>query len=206
MLQYIVNTNCGKSVIDQVKAVLAGGCRWIELRFTGKNHEENLALAKEVMSLCDEVKAYLIIIDDVEVCREANASGVHLESDDITPSKARAEVGPMGVVGVSVNTIEEIEPLVALDIDYFAIGPFRHSESYKGHPELGTEGIGKICRQLEKEEVVTARVATGGISKDDISALLNAGVNGVAVSAAIAFADDMEQATREILAVLPMNE
>ncbi|MDE6558550.1 MAG: thiamine phosphate synthase, partial [Muribaculaceae bacterium] len=77
MLQYITNTQCDKSIPDQVKAVLEGGCRWIQLRMKGASQEELLAMAKEVKALTDPKEAFLIINDSVDVCRDANATGVH---------------------------------------------------------------------------------------------------------------------------------
>ncbi len=53
---------------------------------------------------------------------------------------------------------------------------------------------------MDDDGIEIARVAVGGIKSDDIEALIEAGVNGVAVSGAIAFADDMAEATRRILA------
>jgi len=39
MLQYITNTSCQHSVAEQVKAVLEGGCRWIQIRMKDASDE-----------------------------------------------------------------------------------------------------------------------------------------------------------------------
>ena len=56
---------------------------------------------------------------------------------------------------------------------------------------------------MEKNEIEKARVAVGGITIDDVLPLLEAGVNGIAVSGAIAFADDIVKATQDFIKVLP---
>ena len=40
MLQYITNTDCPVSVPDQVKGVLEGGCRWIQIRMKEASDDE----------------------------------------------------------------------------------------------------------------------------------------------------------------------
>ena len=40
MLQYITNTDCKVPVADQVRAVLDGGCRWIQVRMKDASDEE----------------------------------------------------------------------------------------------------------------------------------------------------------------------
>ncbi len=61
MLQYITNTDCSHSILDQVKAVLEGGCRWIQLRMKDASKEEVTEMAKKVKELSAPVDPYLII-------------------------------------------------------------------------------------------------------------------------------------------------
>lgn len=204
MLQYITNTECGRPILDQVKAVLEGGCRWIQLRMKDASYDEMLEMAKKVKELTDPVEAFLIINDSVDVCRDANATGVHLGKMDTPPSKARVELGPLAVIGVTANTIEDILAVQSLDIDYIGIGPFANTTTKKNlAPILGIEGIKKICNEMDSQEINIAHVAVGGIKFDDVDALLKAGVNGLAVSGAIANAQDMVEATKRFIAATP---
>ena len=59
---------------------------------------------------------------------------------------------------------------------------------------------------MEKREIEIPRVAVGGIRLEDVLPLLEAGVNGVAVSGAIAFADDMVEATKKFVELMPTKE
>lgn len=204
MLQYITNTDCGKPVIDQVKAVLEGGCRWIQLRMKNAPKEEVTEMAKQVKELCDPLGAYLIINDYVDICRDVNASGVHLGKMDMLPSKARIELGPLAIIGVTANTYEDVTAVRSLDIDYIGIGPFRETTTKKNlAPVLGIKGETEIVRAMEDAGIEIPRVAVGGIKLDDVLILLESGLNGIAVSGAIANSDDMVQATREFIKVLP---
>lgn len=207
MLQYITNTQCGRSIEEQVKAVLEGGCRWIQLRMKDATQEELLEMAKKVKALTDPVEAFLIINDSVDVCRDANATGVHLGKKDTPPSKARVELGPLAVIGVTANTIEDIEAVKSLDIDYIGIGPYADTKTKENlSPILGIEGFTAICSEMEEKEINIAHVAVGGITLDDIVPLLSAGADGIAVSGAIANAEDMVEATKQFIALMPTGD
>lgn len=201
MLQYITNTRCPHPVAEQVKAVLEGGCRWIQIRMKEASDDEIRKVYNEIKPMCAEKDAFIVINDRVELAKELEASGVHLGKTDMLPSKARLELGPSAVIGVTVNTFDDILAVRGLDVDYVGMGPFEFTETKENlAPRLGIEGIKDLCLRMDEAGIEIARVAVGGIKSDDIGALRQAGVNGVAVSGAIAFADDMAEATRRIIA------
>lgn len=207
MLQYITNTACGKSIPEQVKAVLAGGCRWIQLRMKDAAHDEVMEMAKTIKPLTDEKGAFLIINDYVDICRDVNCTGVHLGKTDTPPSKARMELGPLAVIGVTANTFADIEAVRSLDIDYIGMGPFADTKTKENlAPILGLEGVSALCNEMNAAEINIAHVAVGGVKLEDVKPLLEAGCDGIAVSGAIAFADDMEEATRRFCELLPTGD
>lgn len=207
MLQYITNTKCGKSIPDQVKAVLEGGCRWIQLRMKEATHDEVMEMAKRIKPMTDEKEAFLIINDYVDICRDVNCTGVHLGKTDMLPSKARLELGPLAVIGVTANTFQDIEAVRSLDIDYIGMGPFADTSTKENlAPVLGLAGITELCNQMRSSEINIAHVAVGGVRLEDVEPLLEAGCDGIAVSGAIAFADDMVEATRNFCKILPTGD
>ena len=207
MLQFITNTECKTPVADQVFAVIEGGCRWIQIRMKDASDEEIKKVVETVKPKCMETQSFLLINDRVELAKELNVGGVHLGKEDMQVSKARMILGPAAVIGVTANTIEDVLAVSALDIDYFGIGPFAQTETKKNlAPTLGLKGIREICYAMEEKEINIARVAVGGIKKEDVLQLLEAGVNGIAMSAAIAFADDIVKETKEFIDLLPKIE
>lgn len=207
MLQYITNTQCGRPIPDQVKAVLEGGCRWIQLRMKDASHDEVMEMARLIKPITDEKEAFLIINDYVDICRDVNCTGVHLGKTDMLPSKARLELGPLAVIGVTANTFADIEAVRSLDIDYIGIGPFAKTETKENlAPVLGLPGITELCEKMNSAEINIAHVAVGGVKIDDVKSLLEAGCDGIAVSGAIAFADDMAEATRKFCSLLPTGD
>lgn len=203
MLQYITNTQCNVPIVEQVKAVLAGGCRWIQIRMKEASEDEVTKVLEEVKPLCLEKESFLIVNDYVNLAKIVNIGGVHLGKTDMLPSKARLELGPAAVIGVTANTIEDVKAVRSLDVDYIGIGPYSNTATKENlAPVLGLEGISDICKEMESLEINIPRVAVGGIKIEDVIPLINAGVNGIAVSGAIAFADDIQKATEEFIVEL----
>lgn len=200
MLQFITNTNVNLSVPEQVKMALAGGCRWIQIRMKEATDEEVAEVVKVVKPMCLEVEAFLLLDDRVDLAKDLDVGGVHLGKNDMPASQARMKLGPAAVIGVTANTFDDIKAVSALDIDYFGIGPFRETPTKQNlAPVLGQDGIRDICLKMKEAEITIPAVAIGGITLEDVKPLMLTGINGIAVSGAIAGAQDPKAATEEFI-------
>lgn len=203
MLQYITNTDSSVPVAEQVRKVLDGGCRWIQVRMKDASDDEVAEVVEKIKPWCIETEAFLILNDRVELAKKLDVGGVHLGKTDMLPSKARMILGPAAVIGVTANTFDDIKAVRALDIDYIGMGPYAETKTKKNlAPVLGLEGIRRLCIDMRENEIEIAHVAVGGIREEDIVPLMEAGVNGIAVSGAIAFAEDIEAATRRFIDII----
>lgn len=204
MLQFITNTKCKTPVIDQVLAVIEGGCRWVQIRMKDASDEEISKVVEAIKPKCIETGTFLLLNDRVELAKTLNVGGVHLGKEDMPLSKARMILGAAAVIGVTANTIADVMAVSQLDIDYYGIGPFAETTTKeKLAPVLGLDGIRKICFEMEEKGVLIPHVAVGGITLDDVLPLLEAGVNGIAVSGAIAKAPDIVKETKKFIDILP---
>lgn len=197
MLQYITNEKSATPVAEQIRKVVAAGCRWVEIDMPDSSDEEIGKVVKDIKDLCEKTETFLLLHNKVELAKEVNVGGVRLDDDSMTPSKARLLLGPAAVIGVGVSSIEDVERVKALDIDFLSIQLFE--DRINKSASLGIKGIKEICDKMKAEKVEMAAVAYGGIKFEDIDALLNVGVNGIAVSDAIAFSDDIEEETKKFL-------
>lgn len=203
MLQFITNTEAAATPAEQVKGVIAGGCRWVQIRMKDASDEEISRVVEDVRPLCLETETFLILNDRVELAKKLDVGGVHLGKTDMLPSKARMLLGPAAVIGVTANTIDDIKAVRSLDIDYIGMGPYADTRTKKNlAPILGLEGIRNLCTEMEQLEINISHVAVGGIGLADVVPIMEAGSNGIAVSGAIAFADDISKATSEFLSAL----
>ena len=203
MLQFVTNTKSATPVKDQIISVIKGGCRWVQINMPDSSDEEIKKVVEEVKPLCEEKGVFLIMAHKVDLAKECNVGGVDLSKDDVPPSKARMLLGPAAVIGVTVNSLADILAVSQLDIDYYTIAPFKTSDE---KDSLGLNGIRKICFEMEEKEVNIPHVAAGGITADDVLSLIEAGVNGIAVSKAIACAEDIEKETEKFISLLPKTE
>lgn len=203
MLQFITNTEAAATPAEQVKGVIAGGCRWVQIRMKDASDEEISRVVEDIKPLCLETETFLILNDRVELAKKLDVGGVHLGKTDMLPSKARMLLGPAAVIGVTANTIDDIKAVRGLDIDYIGIGPYADTRTKKNlAPILGLEGIRNLCTEMEQLEINISHVAVGGIGLADVVPIMEAGSNGIAVSGAIAFADDISKATAEFISAL----
>ncbi len=196
MLQFITKESEEYSIAELVQMAIEGGCRWVQLRMKDVPDSEVSAVARELIPMCSETDTFLIIDDRVEVVNELKVSGVHLGPDDMSPREARELLGPHAVIGVTCHSAADILALRGLDIDYVGLGPFRHTTTKKNlAPLLGLEGYRTIIKEVREAGMEIPIVAIGGITLDDVDDLMATGVNGLAVSGAIADAQDPVKAT-----------
>lgn len=179
----------------------------MQIRMKHASDEEIKKVVEAIKPKCIETGTFLLLNDRVELAKELNVGGVHLGKEDMPVSKARMILGAAAVIGVTANTYADIAAVSNLDIDYYGIGPYASTETKENlAPMLGLKGIRDICYEMEQNEILIPHVAVGGIKLDDVLPLLEAGVNGIAVSSAIADADDIVKATKDFLNLLPHTE
>lgn len=204
MLQYITHYSEQYSIPEQVRMVIEGGCRWVQLRMKDASDEEVEAMAREITPICQESGTILVIDDRVEVVMRTRVHGVHLGKTDMAPAEAREYLGPHAIIGCTANTADDILAVAPLDIDYIGLGPLRHTDTKANlAPVIGLDGYRAIMERVRAEGVELPVVAIGSVGADDVEPLLAAGVNGVAVSGAILRASDPVAATKAILAHAP---
>ncbi len=201
-LQLITHPVNGMSEIEGAKLALEGGCKWVQLRMKDTPVEEVKKVALELLPLCKQYNAVMIIDDHVELAKEVGADGVHLGKMDMNPKDARTILGDGFIIGGTCNSFEDILAIKD-DVDYIGCGPFRFTTTKKKlAPVLGLEGYQEIVWKCREKGINIPIVAIGGITKDDIRKVLNAGPNGIAISGGILSAADPKVETEEILKII----
>lgn len=206
-LQFITHSTERYSYIDSVRLALEGDCRWVQLRMKGADAEALEHAAREVQSLCRSYGATFIIDDDVALALRIGADGVHLGKEDMPVVEARKVLGEGYIIGATVNSFDDIVRHLRDAVpDYFGCGPYRFTTT-KEHlaPTLGVEGYRNIMRMMHAENISIPLVAIGGIAKDDIPALMDCGVDGIALSGAVLRADDPVAEMQDIVNIMYNN-
>lgn len=200
MLQYISHFTPQISYAEGIRMALEGGCRWIQLRMKDAPAEEIIACAEEVLPLCRRHGAKFLLDDHVELVRQLGADGVHLGKSDMPVDEARKILGPDIIIGGTANTIEDIIRLHKQGADYIGCGPFRFTTTKKNlSPILGLDGYKSIVLKMKELGIDLPIVAIGGITVEDIPAVMETGVSGIALSGAILGAPDPVEMTARII-------
>ena len=186
-LHYISQQPKNGTHLTAISQALEAGCKWIQLRIKNQPTEVILEQAIAANRLCNRHGAKLIVNDLPEIALKSGAYGVHLGLQDMSVSRAREIVGQKMIIGGTANTYQHIEQRIAEGADYIGLGPYRFTTTKeKLSLILGWEGINAIMRKLKTANIPV--IAIGGIVPEDIAAIMETGVHGVAVSGAITYA------------------
>ncbi|UKK59918.1 thiamine phosphate synthase [Prevotella communis] len=203
MVQFISHYSERYSYLDSIQLALEGGCRWIQLRMKDATDDEVRPIAVEAQKLCRAYGAKFIIDDRVLLVHELQADGVHLGKNDMPIREARQILGPDFIIGGTANTFEEAKAHYEASADYIGCGPFRFTTTkQKLAPVLGLDGYRQIIRKLRAANITIPVVAIGGITKDDIPAILQTGITGIALSGTVLRADDPIAEMKHIINII----
>ena len=188
-VQFITHFTETVSYLDSVRIALEGGCRWIQLRMKDAPEDEVRAAAGKALPLCRQYGAVLILDDRVELVRECGADGT-----DMPVAEAR-RILPRGqyIIGGTANTLEDIRLHASGGADYIGCGPFRFTttkDPARLAPTLGLEGYRSLMDGMRREGLALPVVGIGGVTAEDMPALAEAGLSGIALSGSILRAED----------------
>ena len=172
----------GISHIEQVKALFAGGARFIQVRDKHMNSRELFDAMEECQETSRKHDAILIVNDRVDIVLALNADGVHLGQDDLPPTEARKLLGADAIIGFSTHSLEQAVEAIKLRVDYIAAGPIFPTRSKPNHdPVIGLKGLEKIRKAISNFPLV----AIGGIGLENCRDVLSAGADSVAMISAL---------------------
>lgn len=199
-LQYITQDTPELTHQEQIASACAAGVQWVQLRIKKLPYNDCLQIARESLEITRKFSAKLIVNDYLDLALEAKADGVHLGKEDVPVAVAR-KMAPAGfIIGGTANTFADVEKLAQEGVTYIGCGPYKFTTTKeKLSPILGLQGYRSILQQCRKGNINTPIVAIGGILPGDVPALLQTGIYGVAVSAAITNSPDKPDIVNDFL-------
>ena len=191
----------GRSLEEVVSEAVKGGVTVVQLREKDASTGEFIELARRLMKLLKPLRIPLIINDRVDVALAVDADGVHIGQCDMSYEDARRLLGPDKIIGLSVESFEDIEAANALDVDYIGISPVYGTPTKTDTAEpFGLEGLHKAVQMSAHPTV-----AIGGMNASPIAEVMAAGTDGVAVVSAICSAEKIRKATSDLRAIVEAN-
>ena len=185
----------GEGVLeDVVLAAVAGGVTMVQLRDKDASDAQLIECAVSLRRTLAPLDIPLIVNDRLGVAVTADADGLHVGQDDISPADARAALGPNRILGVSAGNPEEAAIVDESLVDYVGVGPVYATGT---KPDAGA-AIGLAGLDVMVDLLSLPIVAIGGIQQETAAAVAARGVSGIAVVSAICNSLDPEAAAREL--------
>ena len=178
--------------IEQAEIACKAGANWIQYRCLTKNDEDLIQEIHQVASICDDWGATLILTNHYHLLDQVDAQGVHLEDMNADFEAIREIISDEKTLGASANTLEDIQRVYASGVvDYIGCGPFAFTKTKANdYPLLGFEGYQEIVQKMQELQINIPLIGVGGIKLEDTEDLLNTGIDGLAVSAAVNLAEN----------------
>lgn len=174
-----------------VEAVLKGGVTLLQLREKEMPFDEFVREAKNIKKITDYYGIPLIINDNIEVCLECDAAGVHVGQSDMEAGKARALLGNDKIIGVTAKTVQQAVQAEKNGADYLGSGAVFGSLTKLDTKKMSLETLDSIC-----DSVSIPVVAIGGINESNIMLLKGHKMKGAAVVSALFGAPDPMEAAQ----------
>lgn len=185
------------TLLTKVDRALASGITAFQYREKGTSTLsglERLTLAKQLRSLCHQYHVPFIIDDDWALAKACQADGLHVGQGDTPIQTILTQTAGQCFVGYSCQTATQLQLANQLPLAYVGLGPVFATNS---KPDA-TEPLGLTQLTTLVKESRHPSVAIGGITATNYPAVMQTGVDGVAVISAIFKATNLPQAVANL--------
>ena len=186
---------CGGRPLEEIVIqALKGGISFVQLREKEISTRSFVEEAGRIKELLAPYKVPLIINDRVDVAVACGAEGVHIGQDDMPYEIVRKIMGEKAIIGLSVETWEDVVASQKLDVSYIGISPvFATPTKTDTKGAWGLEGLARI-KAFSRHPLV----AIGGINESNAREVVMAGADCIAVVSAICASSHPEAVARRI--------
>ena len=171
----------GAGVLGRIRAAIAAGVDWVQIREKVLSGRELLGLVQEAVAAGGGAR--VIVNDRLDMALAAGAAGVHLgrESlgarDVVRWCKSSGGNAPADfLVGVSCHSLADAREAESAGAAYIFFGPVFDTPSKRGMGEpQGVARLEEICRS-----VAIRVLAIGGVNEQNAGDCIRAGAAGIA--------------------------
>lgn len=175
-------------LMDKLARALRAGARLVQLREPGMPEVVYEALARDVLAMCRDHGAKLLLNTTPELAGAYGADGVHLNSSRLMRTASR----PMDDdhwVAASCHNEAELAQAERLGLDFVVLAPVRPTASHPHAAPMGWAAFRRSCGCTG-----LPIFALGGMQVEDITPARAASAQGVAMISGMWDRDDIETA------------
>ncbi|MDA3916555.1 MAG: thiamine phosphate synthase [Deltaproteobacteria bacterium] len=177
-----------------VSETIRAGICLVQLREKNIDTRSFLNRALAMKAILAPFSVPLIINDRVDIALASGANGVHIGQSDMPYEAARRLLGPDAIIGLSVETWEDVTTAQDLSVNYIGVSPIFSTPTKTDTKEpWGIAGLEKI-KAYSRHPLV----AIGGINLSNAARVIRAGADSIAVISAICSAEDPFEATHRL--------
>ena len=193
----------GGRSLGEIARLIAGSATLVQLRDKHGSTRQLVEEARELTMVLAPLDIPLLINDRVDVALAAEADGVHIGQDDMSPADARLLLGRTAIIGLSIKTVEQAKAAPLELLDYVGVGGVYGTTSKETTSSpIGLEGLRAIVQTIRARKANFPICGIAGINADNAAAVIAAGADGVAVISALSLAPDPTQAAEDLLGVV----
>jgi thiamine-phosphate pyrophosphorylase len=198
----------GVEAIRAAEQILAGGARILQFRHKGFYSRDVVVMMERMAALCREARVPFAVNDRADLAAILGKSQVgktqvgkthvgkthvgethegpgsillHLGQDDLPPAAARKMVGPKAIIGFSTHNEQQLLAAAGEPVNYLALGPVFGTASKKNpDPVVGLPELTRLVIRLRAFSELPL-VGIGGITRENVVSVLDAGADSVAV-------------------------
>ncbi|MGD0277764.1 MAG: thiamine phosphate synthase [Smithella sp.] len=184
----------GRSLEEVVIQAVKGGASFVQLREKEISTRFFVEEAGRIKKYLEPYKVPLIINDRVDVAVACGAEGVHIGQEDLSYEIVRKLMGEKAIIGLSVETWDDVVASQKLNVNYIGISPvFATPTKTDTKGAWGLEGLARI-KAFSRHPLV----AIGGINESNAREVVMAGADCIAVVSAICASSHPEAAARRL--------
>ena len=196
-LYFIIDSGFTKDFVKMTKLAIDVGLKIIQYRDKTADTHEMLENAIKLREITEKSDTIFIVNDNVEVALKSNADGVHVGQKDEKYENVR-KLLPDKIIGVSTENMKQSIIADNVGADYLGVGPiFSTATKPDAAPPIGIKKLAEIVKATSAPVV-----AIGGINRDNLESVLEAGVNGVAIISAILATPNPEKEVKKIISII----
>lgn len=188
----------GKDLCQTVESAVKGGVTMVQLREKESSTRDFVERALMLKSILKKYNIPLIINDRIDIALAVDAEGIHIGQSDMPYEIARQLLPKGKIIGLSVESADQVIDANKFDVDYIAASPvFSTHTKTNTITEWGLEGV-KWIKNNSRHPLI----GIGNINSETIASVIRAGADGAAVVSAIISSTDPQKAAEGLIRII----